>query len=247
MIGLMTGSIKKPYDVVEIPESLIRIVADALSVAWRILLEQQDHASLSGYGEDEITEKLYMILSEIDDDPIEELRELALLQSPVREGNIRNYDNTHPDKQPDLTWRPVKGLLGKVGNTATAGIFVECKPIDRAHPVGSTYCKNGLIRFVNGDYSWRVNRAMMVGYVRNFSKLPGVLQTSLEKPEIETLLGYRGPLNNEKNTIKGDAVWSSLHKRTFKINSQPVGNIQVDHLWLYPLEPFEASKGRGSS
>lgn len=247
MIGLMTGAAKTSDHVVKIPDSLIRIVADVIAVAWRHLLNEYDNSTFCGFVEDEITEKLYMILGEIDDDPMEELRELAQLQSPVREGNMRNYNNKHSDKQPDLTWRPVKGLLGKVGNTATAAIFIECKPIDKGRPVGSTYCKKGLVRFVNGDYSWRVNRAMMVGYVRNLSILPGVLQTSLDGSGMDTLLGYPGTLRKELDTIKNDAVWSTTHARSFKLDSIPVGDIQVDHLWLYTLEPCECSTGRGSS
>jgi hypothetical protein len=247
MIGLMTGTVKTSDHVVQIPDSLIRIVADVLAVAWRHLLKEYDNPTFCKFVEDDITEKLYMILGEIDDDPMEELRGLAQLQSPVREGNMRNYNNSHPDKQPDLTWRPAKGLLGNVGNTATAAIFIECKPVDQARSIGSTYCKKGLIRFVNGDYSWRVNRAMMVGYVRNRSTLPGALETSLANPGMSSLLGYSGTLRKEKNTIKNDTVWSTTHNRSFKLNNMPVGDIQIDHLWLYPLEPCDSSKGRGSN
>lgn len=246
MIGLMTKSVRTPEEVLDIPDSLIRIVADVIAVAWRRLLKEYDQATLCRFNEDEITERLYMILGEIDDDPIEELRDLAQLQSPVREGNMRNYNNAHPDKQPDLAWRPIKGLLGKVGNTATAAIFVECKPIDQARPVGSVYCKKGIIRFVNGDYSWRVNRAMMVGYVRNLSTLPGVLRTSLSSTGMSALMGYSGMLIAENKTIRNDAVWSTKHARSFTINNAPVPDIQIDHLWLYTHSPCEHTTGRGS-
>lgn len=241
MIGIMTRTSVSPEEIIKIPDSLIRIVMDVVAVAWRRLIEEHEHEAFCGFVEDNITERLFMILGEIDDDPIEELRDLAYLQSPVREGNIRNFNNIHPDKQPDLAFRPIKGLLGKVGNTATAAIFIECKPIDRARPVGSTYCKNGLIRFVNGDYSWRVDRAIMIGYVRNISKLPGVLQFSLADPEMQTLLGCSGHVNLEKPTIKGDAVWSTTHTRKFNLRGKLVPQIQVDHLWLYPKNPCESS------
>lgn len=247
MNGMMTRTALPPDEMVEIPDSLIRIVADVIAVAWRRLLTEYKHDEFCGFVEDTITERLYMILSEIDDDPAEELRELALLQSPVREGNIRNFNNTHPDKQPDLTYRPAKGYLGKVGNTATAAIFIECKPIDQARPVGSTYCKAGLIRFVNGDYAWRVNRAMMVGYVRNISKLPGSLNHSLALPAMSTLLGCTSPLIKQKPTLKMDDVWSSTHTRSFKFNGKKIADIQVDHLWLYPDKPCENTTSRGGS
>lgn len=247
MNGMMTNTILKSNEPVKIPDSLIRIVTDVIAVAWRRLLIELEHEELCGLVEDSITERLYMILGEMDDDPAEELRDLAQLQSPVRDGNIRNYDNTHPDKQPDLTYRPSKGLLGRVGNTSTAAIFIECKPIDRVRPTGSNYCKKGLLRFVNGDYSWRVNRAIMVGYVRNISKLPGVLETALGNPELKKQMEYLAPLKKEKQTIQGDDVWSSSHSRSFKVNGTTAGNIQIDHLWLYPETPCEYTVAKGHS
>ena len=47
------------------------------------------------------------------------------------------------------------------------GLFVECKPVDAAHPPGGDYCDAGLIRFVNGDYAWAMQESLMVGYVRD--------------------------------------------------------------------------------
>lgn len=247
MNGMMTRTALTSNEMVEIPDSLIRIVADVISVAWRRLLTDYKHEEFCGFVEDTITERLYMILSEIDDDPAEELRELALLQSPVREGNMRNFNNTHPDKQPDLTYRPAKGYLGKVGNTATAAIFIECKPIDQARPVGSTYCKTGLVRFVNGDYAWRVNRAMMIGYVRNISRLPDSLNYSLSSSAMSTLLGCTNSLVKERSTLMNDEVWSSTHTRSFELQGKKVTDIQVNHLWLYPDKPCESTVSRGSS
>ncbi|MEO9510455.1 MAG: hypothetical protein ABJG28_14810 [Nonlabens ulvanivorans] len=239
----MTGALKTPDQEVEIPTSLIKIVTDVIAVAWQRLIQDYDNTDFCNFVEDEITEKLYTIIGEMDDDPTEELRGLAKLQSPVREGNIRNYNGDHIDKQPDLTWRPQKGLLGKVGNTTTAAIFVECKPVDKTHPIGSTYCKKGLVRFINGDYAWRVNRAIMVGYVRNLSKLPGVLEYALDAPEMKKLLGYSGSISSEKVTIENDGVWRTTHARKFR----NLGNIQIEHLWLYTREPCENTTGRGSS
>ncbi len=247
MIGLMTGAVRAPNRAVDIPDSLVRTIADVIAIAWRRCLVEHEHKEFCSLVENEITERLYMILSEIDDDPAEELRDLAYLQSPVRDGKVRNYNNKHPDKQPDLAYRPTKGYLGNVGNTATAAIFIECKPIDQSRPIGSTYCKKGLIRFVNGDYSWRVNRAMMVGYVRNISRLPEVLETALKSQLMRNLLGCSGTLTTARPTIKGDAVWSTSHARVFKLDGECVKDIQVDHLWLHPDKPCEQTTSRVSN
>lgn len=246
MTGLMTGTARPTAEMIEIPDSLVRVVADMVAVAWKQLLLKYSNEELCEFVEDAITERLYMILGEIDADPAEELREITSLQSPVREGSIRNYNNEHPDKKPDLAFRPMKGYLGTVRNTATAAIFIECKPIGQSRPIGSTYCKNGLIRFVNGDYSWQVNRAMMVGYVRNVSYLPSGLKTALIDPAMRKLLGCSGILSQEKSTITGDKVWSTSHTRSFDLNGEAVADIQVDHLWLYPEKPCENNTSRGS-
>ena len=245
MIGLMTRAVRVSDDMVNIPESLVKTVADVIAVAWRQLLTEHGHEEFCSFVEDQITERLYMVLGEIEGQPVEELRDLALLQSPVRDGKVRNYNNKHPDKMPDLAYRPAKGSLGNVGNTATAALFIECKPIDQTRPVGSTYCKKGLIRFVNGDYSWRVNKAMMIGYVRNISKLPASLQKVLADPAMGNQLGYSGELQQEYNTIKGDSIWSSYHSRSFQINNADVDDIKVVHLWLYPNKPCEECASRG--
>lgn len=237
MIGLMTRTVRVPEDMVNIPESLVKTVADVIAVAWRQLLNEHGHEEFCSFVEDTITERLYMILCDIEGQPAEELRDLALLQSPVRDGKVRNYNNQHPDKMPDLAYRPAKGSLGNVGNTATAALFIECKPIDQVRSVGSTYCKKGLIRFVNGDYSWRVNKAMMIGYVRNVTKLPGGLQTPLTDPVTKNLLGFSGRLQQENPTIKGDSIWSTFHSRSFKLSGADVDDIKIVHLWLYPNKP----------
>jgi hypothetical protein len=46
-------------------------------------------------------------------------------------------------------------------------LFVECKPVDAKHPVGSKYCDDGLIRFVRGDYAWAMQEGMMLAFARD--------------------------------------------------------------------------------
>lgn len=252
MSGLMTQA-RRPTagaKVAAIPLSLMIVVQNVMSAAWRVLLEdvRQGHFSICDAIEDQITERLHMILGELDAAGDSAVLGLSELQTSVREGNVRNYDGTHLDKQPDLAFRPIRKLISCV-NTVPTAIFIECKPIDAQHPIPSTYCRAGLIRFVNGDYAWGVDRAMMVGYVRNVCNLPGGLSTALADPTLSREMELSGQLEELQNTASGDLVCQSTHNRRFRLPGMvsPVGQIVVNHLWLYPTAPCEQTRCRDIS
>lgn len=252
MSGLMTQA-RRPAaggKVAAIPPSLMIVVQNLMSMAWRSLLQEvrEGDFSICESTEDQITGRLHMILGELDAAGDSAVLGLSKLQSPVREGNVRNYDGAHLDKQPDLAFRPIRDLIS-CGNTVPLAIFIECKPIDAKHPVPSTYCRAGLIRFVNGDYAWGVDRAMMIGYVRNICTLPGGLSTALADPTLSREMALSGKLESQPNTDSGDTVCQSSHNRKFQLPgmASAVGKIVVNHLWLNPTEPCEQTRCRDLS
>lgn len=252
MSGLMTQARRPTADgkVAAIPLSLMIVVQNVMSKAWRVLLEEvrQGNFSICNTTEDQITERLHMILGELDATGDSAVPGMSQLQSPVREGNVRNYDGAHLDKQPDLAFRPIRNLIS-CGNTVPTAIFIECKPIDARHPVPSIYCRAGLIRFVNGDYAWGVDRAMMIGYVRNICTLPGGLSAALADPTLSGEMELSGKLEHVPNTASGDAVCQSTHNRRCQLSGMAnlVGQIVVTHLWLIPPEPCEQTRCRDIS
>lgn len=253
MSGLMTQALRRSaagLQVAAIPPSLMVVVKNFLSTAWRILLEEVAEGSFSicGSTEDQITERLYMILGELDAQDEGAVAGLSLLNLSGRDAAVRNYDSTKLDKQPDLTFRPIRNLI-PCGNTVTTAIFIECKPIDAGHPLPSTYCRKGLIRFVNGDYAWGVDRAMMVGYVRNICSLPGGLATALVDTAVSSQMELVGKLKVLPNTALGDAVCESIHSRQFQLlgTTKPIGEIIIHHLWLKPAVPCEQTRCRDTS
>lgn len=244
MSGLMTGD--RAGAAGEIPYSMMCVVQNALALAWRRLLEQVDAGrfAICGIEEDTITEQLYMLLCQLHATEPEAVDGFDLIETPVREGNLRNCNGKRPDCQPDLTFRPVRGQI-PTSNSALTGIFVECKPIDRKHPVPSCYCAEGLVRFVRGDYAWAIDRALMVGYVRNHCRLPDGLEACVRSDAREHHYHALDPLDAVTPSQMGDPVYLSRHERQFPPDVMPAPPIILHHLWLHPTEPCEESRCRG--
>lgn len=245
MRGLMSRYRKvSDQQIDKIPMSLLAVVQNVLSYAWRVLLAEiaDGRFSICNAHEDVITERLYMILDEIYTDQPELIKGFVLFETPVREGNVRNYRGDRLDCQPDLTFRPIRGQV-TLRSSVMSAIFVECKPIDSRHPVGSAYCKEGISRFVKGDYGWSVDRAIMLAYVRNICVLPGGLSYVLEHDEEATNYQLVQMPILMGNTSEGDAIYSTIHNRTSLAVVDPAP-ITLHHLWLEPGEPCETSRCR---
>jgi len=248
MSGLMTGQWQRPGPqdrVAPVALSLMIVVENALSCAWRVLLSDVADGtfSLCSAKEDEITERIQVILGELhaaEPAPVAGFSQLSL----GRDGKVRSYDGRRLDLQPDLTFYPLRGSIPTT-NTVFAGIFAECKPVDSNHPVTSAYCKDGLARFIRGDYAWAVDRALMVGYVRNRCWLPsGLLACATGAAAQE--YGFAGGIEEASETCLGDKVFRSVHRRSFALGECLVEPIALDHLWLYPTSPCEATRCRGT-
>ena len=149
----------------------------------------------------------------------------ALFGKVTREPKITNVDKKHPDKMPDIFFDLKRDQLPILSDQD--GLFVECKPVDRNHPILSCYCKKGLIRFANGDYAWAMQDALMVGYVKgnySFKKLASVLDG---KKSAVLKTTYHSAV--DKYTI-----YCSSHNRDFEW-PESRGHacpISVAHLWL---------------
>lgn len=247
MSGLMTGWRRPgpPKQVSPIASALMRVVENALSQAWRVLMDDvaAGRFSLCLAKEDEITEQLQIILGELHAAKPEEVKGFTQF-SLGRDSKLRSYDGQHLDRQPDLTFYPLCGSIPST-NSALAGIFVECKPIDSGHPISGTYCKEGLARFIRGDYAWAVGRALMVAYVRNHCRLPDGLLPCIHGDRSSGEYRFQSAAIATSPTDQGDAVYQTVHLRTFPLATQLVGPITLHHLWLYPDKTCEPTKCQG--
>lgn len=119
--------------------------------------------------EDRVTERLFHVLEN-------DLRQtgevvgfnVTLYDRVVRHAEVTNYNGQKLAKTPDLSFKlRSPGAEPRAVVSSHDALFVECKPVDADHSAGSAYCDDGLIRFVNGDYAWAMQEAMMLAYVRD--------------------------------------------------------------------------------
>jgi len=65
---------------------------------------------------------------------------------------------------------------------ATSPFTIECKLLDKAtDKTFYLYCKEGVKRFVDGEYAWARREAAMLAYVRDGSRVVPDLSTYLER------------------------------------------------------------------
>lgn len=213
------------------------IVEKAIRRAWRLLRKQpREGFDLSAAKEDELTHELYEVLYDVVfTQALVKGFNRELLRAVVREPKVRSYDRGSLDKMPDL----LIALAGRgpVAIPTQDGVFIECKPVDADHPVGSCYCDKGLIRFVNGDYAWAMQEAMMVGYAREgYSISPKLTAALKDKDRGKTIAteAMPSPCRWSSAGRFSEAVHASTHGRTFIYvgteNHAPP--ITIRHLWL---------------
>jgi len=160
-------------------------------------------------------------------------------ETVIRQGQWANYDGTRITKTPDLFFklrddesepRPVLSEFD--------GLFIEAKPVDSTHPVGSKYCDDGLIRFVRGDYAWAMQEAVMLAYTRDGRTIAGHLIPEMRKSDRMKSLGTAQLPETCHATAaaacsEAEAVQSSQHRRDFPWphGKGPASDIMVYHLW----------------
>lgn len=157
----------------------------------------------------------------------------------IRQGQVANFDSTKFAKAPDLCFklrndeeepRPVL--------SEHDALFVECKPVDRTHAAGSKYCDDGLCRFVDGDYAWAMEEALMLGYARHGRTIdkhliPAIKESErrdrLKTAELPRPSTYPGAEARDY----AEALHVSRHRRGFQWvdGKGPATDIVIYHSW----------------
>lgn len=155
----------------------------------------------------------------------------------VRQAQVANYSGTKLGKTPDLCFRLRRDDSARYyGIAEYDGLFVECKPVDTTHSVGSKYCDDGLIRFVCGDYAWAMQEGMMLAYTRDGRTIEKHLTPAMnERKNDLAILQELAPVHLPAAAASESAevVHTSKHRRDFEWMDEkgPACDITVYHLW----------------
>lgn len=153
-----------------------------------------------------------------------------LVSTVVRGKESVSFDGSHLETRPDLS-------IFLTGKHPSFPVVVECKLIDHAAGKGvDLYCKNGIARFVTGQYAWANREAIMMAYVRDGSSIDLHLTpflTSAAGSPPDPWSTDRMPVSSSRGH---PSVAVSAHGRTFLYPAAggacAPGNIALWHLWL---------------
>ncbi len=153
----------------------------------------------------------------------------------VRDAELTSYNGDHPDKKPDI----VLGLQRPDGARVIADqdcLFIECKPVDATHSLTSEYGVEGIRRFVQGEYGWAMESAIMLAYVRDGYTVAQHLRLNLKSNSSDPRFGK--PTSPRKipgssGGPKYEALRSTRHGRCFKwpANGRSATPITIVHSW----------------
>ena len=204
----------------------LMVLAEAFCQAYKDI--RQDHRNIADSGEEaDVNDLMCSRLNHlICEDSL--LRQLVL--QVVRGAEQISFDGSHLDKRPDFT------IYLSIPYRRSP-LIVEAKIIHASSSKRvSLYCRDGIRRFVEGEYAWGNHEAFMIGYVRDGSSIERTLKPFLLKPQKRHSLNFLGQ-EPPIPTIPGFLDFErTRHDRTFVYcNQQPPntpGPITIWHLWL---------------
>lgn len=141
---------------------LVKVVEQALSEAWLRLI--RDHTALiSGGNEDAITDQLMTELVALRSNECPPGFHAGFFGMPVRDGKLPSWDGKSIDQMPDITIYPAIPRHN-IADQRHDALFFECKVLDKTRGL-DLYRSQGIERFTQGRYAWRMPHAGMVAYV----------------------------------------------------------------------------------
>ncbi|HVT29104.1 MAG TPA: hypothetical protein VHE81_13905 [Lacipirellulaceae bacterium] len=162
-----------------------------------------------------------------------------VFESVTRQQQVENFDLSKLSKAPDLCFKLRNYEDESRALSTHDALFVECKPVDSDHSTGGDYCDLGIQRFVDGDYAWAMQDAIMIGYVRNKRSIATHLMPVIQKsPRKERLKIVELPRALVDGNITGlDALHLSRHARGFPwiYGKGAATDVFVYHSW-YPCD-----------
>jgi hypothetical protein len=215
------------------PKTLVERVESALSLAWSNIRTKYPSV-IATQDEDIITDHL--------------LTELTLMRKndkpagfnsnffgvPIRDGKLPNHSGKSIDQMPDLTIHLAHPRPG-VADDRHDALFYECKVLKSNRNL-SLYRSKGIMRFLSGQYAWRMPHAGMIGYVFDFSlnsplsTLTAYFSKKVRKVAIGVALGCSNTpaLAMASPNASTSSIISTIHTR-----SHNIGQVELRHIWFF--------------
>nr|VFJ46501.1 MAG: hypothetical protein BECKDK2373C_GA0170839_101518 [Candidatus Kentron sp. DK] len=225
-VSELTRGITLPLPAIN--EELLRVIVETLAKAWAELLTR--HTNLLGQDEPAITALMEARLNTLrNEEPLWEM----LVSAAIRGREMISYDGSHLEKRPDLS------LLLTEARHPNFPLIIECKLIDAKTKPVRLYCNDGLARFINGEYAWYDQQAVMLAYVRDTSTIATSLMPHLGKHRNKETDPFASEQLPEAIGTTDLDLARSKHGRNFRyIGSRHYapGPIVVWHLWAFSFD-----------
>ncbi len=237
----VSGFFSKGIKLYELPhrkaERQLLVVNDAVRYAFRLLgADPPNGFVLNTALENEITRQLHWIL-ENRLMHSKEVNGFSVLwfKNVSRAPELTNVDGKHPDKKPDLVFSLQRDKMPVL--SSHDAVFAECKPVNKVtHKILPKYCKDGLIRFINGDYAWTMREGLMIGYVKDGLTIHEHLADELAEEKLHREMGNPTPpsqVSGSEPTEHAQALYVTTHQRDFDWtpNRGKACEIRIYHSW----------------
>jgi hypothetical protein len=234
--GVSADRYRLPHRSLGLPVILLirRVICRAIGVL------RERRFDFANQTEDRITVALHAIL----ENDLRKSGEVAgfnrgTYESVVRHAQVANFDGTKLSKTPDLRFKLhyIEGDPDMALSDCDA-LFVECKPVDAAHPVGSKYLDDGLNRFIDGGYAWAMQEGMMLAFARDGRTIAKHLIPAMnEQSRVISLAIVQFPQqvveSSAQNSARAEPIHVSRHRRSFHWpdGKGQATNIAIYHLW----------------
>jgi hypothetical protein len=235
-LGVPPEAYHLPHPKIELP--IILIVRLALIEAF-VRLRARCYAAGRDLSDDRENDVTRMLLNILEND----LRQKGLVpgfnktlfEEVSRQREVENFNFTRVEKRPDMLFKLRSDEESVPVLSTQHALFVECKPVDRDHPAGGDYCDEGLQRFVDGDYAWAMQDALMIGYVRDGRSIATHLKPAMKDRTKLATVQLPTPIPDPAAQADShtEALHSSIHRRPFQWpdGKGPACEITVYHSW----------------
>lgn len=219
----------------KLPPEVFVILHQVLIRAFEIL--SADAQPLATMNEDPTTSALARVI----ENRLRQTGEVSGFRAPffervARQHECDSFDGMLQRERPDLFFgiRPDDSFRSYIQSDQW-GVFAECKPVDAVHFAGSDYCDKGLVRFVQGEYAWAMQDALMVAYARDGRKIASHLAPAMASRRNLHVQEVLAPLPAEGCDSGNfhESLHASKHVRPFEWTDGrgPACPITIYHSW----------------